>query len=258
MRKPGDDVNEAKEESAAHRVAALLRADAIQTVDDQREQIGWQELLLEAQLSDEHRLRSPRAGRRWLAVGFAVAVGALAFAGGSLFRTFLPEPLTFQIDGREPADAQLAAGADETRRLDFSDGSRLVLRPSGRLRVVETNADGAALVLDRGELDVSVRHRARARWRLSVGPYTVKVTGTRFKSELGSGDRRDPCRYARGGGHGRRARIDSARGGRGWPAISCHRQRAARGGGRRHRALPGATRRNLTLPVAGRRSNAEQ
>ena len=198
MRKPGDDVNEAKEASAAHRVAALLRADAIQTVDDQRDHIGWQQLLLEAQLSDEHRLRSPRAGRRWLAVGFAVAVGVLAFAGGSMFRTFLPKPLTFQIDGRKPADAQLASGADETKRLDFSDGSRLVLRPSGRLRVVETNADGAALVLDRGELDASVRHRASTRWRLSVGRYTVKVTGTRFKASWIPGPPRSASTRSRG------------------------------------------------------------
>jgi hypothetical protein len=53
--------------------------------------------------------------------------------------------------------------------------------------VVETNADGAALVLDRGELDVSVRHRASTQWRLAVGPYTVKVTGTRFKAKWDPG-----------------------------------------------------------------------
>lgn len=179
MRKPGNDAEDAREETAAHHVAALLRADAMQAVDEQRDQTGWQRLLLEAQRGDERRMPGPRVGRQWLAL--TVAVAALAIAGVSIFRASSPGVLTFQIDGRDPPDAQLSSSAGETRRLDFSDGSKLLLRPAGRVRVMETTARGAELILERGELDLSVRHRASTRWRLLVGPYTVKVTGTRFK-----------------------------------------------------------------------------
>lgn len=177
-RPPGKDGGDPREEDAAHRVAALLRADAMQAVDEQRDQAGWQGLLREAQRSDERRMPAPR--RRWLAVTVTVAVAALAIAGVSIFRASGPGPLTFQIDGRDPQDALLSSGVDETRHLDFSDGSSIVLRPSGRVRITETTARGAELILERGALDVSVHHRASTRWRLSVGPYTVKVTGTRF------------------------------------------------------------------------------
>jgi transmembrane sensor len=179
MRRPGKHAEDAREETAAHHVAALLRADAMQAVDEQRDQAGWHGLLLEAQRGDERRMPGPRVGRRWVAL--TVAVAALVVAGVSIFRASAPGALTFQIDGRDLPDAQLTSSADETRQLDFSDGSRLLLRPSGRVRVIETTARGAELILDRGELDLSVRHRASTRWRVSVGPYTVKVTGTRFK-----------------------------------------------------------------------------
>jgi len=182
-KRPGDDGrrghDDARDESAAHRMSALLRADAMRTVADDDEP-GWQRLLLAAHRSDEHRRSAPTRGRRWLSL--TVAAAALAIVGGSIaFRAFAPRPLTFQIDGRDPSDAQLSSGTGETREIDFSDGSRIVLRPSGRLRVVETTPRGAALILERGELEVAVRHRPSTRWRLSVGPYTIKVTGTRFK-----------------------------------------------------------------------------
>jgi hypothetical protein len=64
--------------------------------------------------------------------------------------------------------------------VDFSDGSTLVLRSSARLRVTNADSHGAILLLERGQLDASIRHRPSSRWRLDVGPYAVQVIGTRF------------------------------------------------------------------------------
>jgi hypothetical protein len=64
--------------------------------------------------------------------------------------------------------------------VDFSDGSSLMLRSLGRLRVTNTDSRGATLLLERGRLDASIRHRPSSRWRVDVGPYAVQVTGTRF------------------------------------------------------------------------------
>jgi ferric-dicitrate binding protein FerR (iron transport regulator) len=184
MRKPGQDGQDdgqadAMDDRAAHRIAALLRADAMGAIDEEEDHARWTRLLRSAHRSDEERGRAPAGRRRW--VPLTVAAAALAIAGGSIaYRAFAPRSLTFRIDGRDPQDAQLSSGAGETRDIDFSDGSRIVLRPSGRIRVTETTARGAALILEHGELEVSVRHRPATRWRLSVGPYTVKVTGTRF------------------------------------------------------------------------------
>jgi hypothetical protein len=88
--------------------------------------------------------------------------------------------LHFTLDGHEPPADYLAADAGRPRQVDFSDGSILVLRSLGRLRVTNTDSRGATLLLERGRLDASIRHRPSSAWRVDVGPYAVQVTGTRF------------------------------------------------------------------------------
>ena len=262
MRKPGDDVNEAKEESAAHRVAALLRADAIQTVDDQPRPIGWQELRLSKRSSATSigcYYRAPRAGGS--PVGFAVAVGALAVAGGSRFRTFLAEPLTFQIDGREPADAQLASGAGETRRLDFSDGVEAPAAPLGTASDSRRRTPTAPRWSSTEASSMSPSGTARRPdGGLSVGPYTVKVTGTRFKAswDLETAEIRvdtlEGAVTVEGPGMTRPVVVA---GGQQFRATDSE-PRAAAARASASARLPAATRRKLTLPIAGRRSNGKE
>lgn len=92
-----------------------------------------------------------------------------------------PSVITASVQGRA-LDAGAWVAAPETGPLEvrFSDGSRLTLGAGAHARVVELNAHGARVLLERGRSEVSIRHRERAAWRFAAGPYTVDVTGTSF------------------------------------------------------------------------------
>ena len=173
MKKPSESP---REESGVHRLAALLRNDATRSVDGEHDQAEWQRLLLAAH--EEDSLPRPRPRRLWLLA--PLTVGAALFALGLFRATWAPSPLRFTLDGHAPAAEYLVSEAGRPRLVDFSDGSSLVLRSLGRLRVTHTDSRGATLSLERGQLDVSIRHRPSSQWRLDVGPYAVQVTGTRF------------------------------------------------------------------------------
>lgn len=173
----GHDENP-REESGVHRLAALLRKDATEALDGDRDRLAWHRLLLASHEDDEHRVQAPRFRRWWLLA--PAAVGILVLTGALFHVLSRPPRLQFQVDGRAPTDAYLMSEVGRARRLDFSDGSNLVLHASSRLRIASTDADGATLSLERGQLDLSIRHRASTRWQLDVGPYVVQVTGTHF------------------------------------------------------------------------------
>lgn len=77
-------------------------------------------------------------------------------------------------------DAMLAP-ATSPLPVDFSDGSSVVLEPSSVATVAELRRHGAELTLATGEAKVHVVHRRHTDWLLNVGPFRVRVTGTRFK-----------------------------------------------------------------------------
>jgi TolA-binding protein len=54
------------------------------------------------------------------------------------------------------------------------------LEPKARARVTEVAATGATVRVESGRANVSVVKRAHAAWRVSLGPFRVEVTGTRF------------------------------------------------------------------------------
>jgi TolA-binding protein len=64
--------------------------------------------------------------------------------------------------------------------LNFSDGTRLRVEPSSRVRVLEVDRRGASVALENGALHAEVVHRSESAWRVIAGPITVRVTGTRF------------------------------------------------------------------------------
>ncbi len=169
-----------REESGVHRLAALLRKEATEIVDTDRDRLAWQRLLLATHEDDEQRVGSTRLG--WLRVLVPATVGVLLLAAAT-FHLFAKQPrLQFFVEGREPADGYLMSEVGRPKRVDFSDGSSLVLRAATHLRVTTTYTDGATLSLERGELDLSIRHRAKTRWQLDIGPYVVQVTGTHFSA----------------------------------------------------------------------------
>lgn len=167
-----------REESGVHRLAALLRKESTEIVDTDRDRVAWQRLLLATHEDDERRMGSSRWGRLRLLVPAAAGVLVL---GAVLFQVFSKQPhLQFSVDGHQPADGYVMSEVGRPRCVDFSDGSSLVLHGTTHLRVTAAHADGATLSLERGEVDLSIRHRAKTHWQLDIGPYMVLVTGTHF------------------------------------------------------------------------------
>jgi transmembrane sensor len=172
-------IDEPREESGVHRLAALLRGDATCAVDKDHDEIAWRMVLRAAHDDDERGLRRGRAWRPWLLA--PVAICALLAVSWGLYRGGpAPSSLRFHLDGREATSGPVAAEGELPQRMTFSDGSTVVLRPPGRLQVTNTHAHGATLSLERGRLDLAIRHHPGSRWKLEVGPYEVEVTGTRF------------------------------------------------------------------------------
>lgn len=175
MKMPSDNP---REESGAHRLAALLRKNATESVNEERDQAAWRDLL--CKLHDEDA-RSVRGFRRkpWM---LAPVAAGLALGILLSLRVFSPPSLRFTVDGRVSGRPDIAADVERTRSLEFSDGSSVLLGSSGRLRIIRTDAEGALLLLERGQVDAAIRHRPSSRWRLELGPYAIQVIGTRFSA----------------------------------------------------------------------------
>lgn len=94
-----------------------------------------------------------------------------------------PRPLSFEIEGQGPGAPQawIAAPAGELVPLEFSDGSRVVLEPRSRARVLQLRANGARVALEDGAAEVNVEPRDGNWWIVDAGPYRVEVLGTAFR-----------------------------------------------------------------------------
>jgi hypothetical protein len=156
----------------------LLRKSATESVNEERDQAAWRELLASAHAEDARSLRRRRF-RPWMLVPVAAGLVLVGLVG---LRALSSPPLHFTLDGSESVRPDVAADGDRFRELEFSDGSTLSLHSAGRLRVTSTDADGATLSLVRGRVDAEVRHRPSAHWRFELGPYVVQVIGTRFSA----------------------------------------------------------------------------
>jgi transmembrane sensor len=76
----------------------------------------------------------------------------------------------------------IAAERGESVPLTFSEGSSVVVRPGGRVRVLGAEARGAHVLLEGGGIDVAITHRDSrgTAWTFDAGPLSVAVKGTRF------------------------------------------------------------------------------
>ncbi|HEY3494255.1 MAG TPA: tetratricopeptide repeat protein [Polyangiaceae bacterium] len=122
------------------------------------------------------------------------ALGAAAALAAGLW-LWLRIPISFEIGGTGVAsdmDAAIAAPAGESVPLRFSEGSSVVIRPGGRVRVLGTEANGAHVLLESGAVDVAIAHRGQrgAAWSFDAGPLSVHVTGTRFQLAYSPRDQR--------------------------------------------------------------------
>jgi hypothetical protein len=128
--------------------------------------------------------RAPQTLQPKIYVAAGVAVLAAAAAAVLWLRTPEPDALVAHLGAaREPVTVGAwveAPASGQPLSLTFSDGTRIDMSPRTRMRVIEVDAHGAHVLLESGHAQVSVTPRPDASWRLSVGPFAVRVIGTRF------------------------------------------------------------------------------
>jgi transmembrane sensor len=115
-----------------------------------------------------------------LFVGVAALVAFAAAVG--VYSTRRPHaPLSASLGDRPLVVGEwVSAAATGAPPIRFSDGSQVSLSPGSRARLATLDASGAHVVIESGAADVSVTPGRGGRYRVSLGPFAVDVTGTRF------------------------------------------------------------------------------
>ncbi len=125
--------------------------------------------------------RKPRRHLAW-------SIAAAALVGATVVLLLLlprSESIagTFTV-GTEKAPGTVGAwiAAPDTQALPlvFSDGTQVTLHQGSRARVVQANAQGAHMIIEKGGGEAHVRHRDGSQWLVDVGPFHLRVVGTRF------------------------------------------------------------------------------
>ena len=144
-----------------------------------RHQSGPSEARVRRQLLARRDLgKTPRRWGLWALP--AVAAMVALFAVFSWTRV-AEAPLEFWVEDRSGQVDEWVTARDAEQSLRFSDGSSVVVGPRTTTRVMQVTPDGARLTLERGRLDAHVVHREASRWQVAAGPFSVRVTGTRFR-----------------------------------------------------------------------------
>jgi hypothetical protein len=90
-------------------------------------------------------------------------------------------PLAATLGGHPLAVGEWVSATEVSApHIHFSDGSEVALQPGSRARLATLDSSGAHLVLESGSADVRVIPNHGAKYRVSLGPFAVDVTGTRF------------------------------------------------------------------------------
>jgi hypothetical protein len=135
------------------------------------DEAGFQRL--QARMAEPRRSWAPG----WLAGATALA-GASAVAAALLLTRSDPA-ITFEVAGGKLAEDGRVVGAEGTK-IRFSDGSVASLERGAEAKIEKLTEHGAAVVLKRGSMRVSIAKKPQAAWTVAAGPYDVQVTGTAF------------------------------------------------------------------------------
>jgi hypothetical protein len=157
-------------EVAMQRLGALVRG-AIDGEVPTRDHVAARVRLVET-LEAERGSRTRR--------GIWAGVALLATAASAFLIFFLlmrDKPMTWTVDGVAQSGY---VSAEKDARIEFSDGSEVVMEKGARGRVADVGAKKARVVLEDGRARVSVKHRPGLAFMIDCGPYGVEVTGTRF------------------------------------------------------------------------------
>lgn len=123
-------------------------------------------------------VRRPMRVKLWA----SAAVVAAAAAGVAIYGFSRPRaPLAASFGDHPLAVGEWVSATEPgSPHIRFSDGSEVALSPGSRARLATLDSVGAHLVLESGAADVRVTPNHGARYRVSLGPFAVDVTGTRF------------------------------------------------------------------------------
>lgn len=142
-------------------------------LDEARIDRGWEAI--------EARLPKPRARRSMRPLVLVLALLSVLSVAVLWMRS--PSAPVAVIEG-----AVLASSATEQETIELVDGSRLVLEPSTRLRLVHVSARQVRLALEQGTVDAFVTHAETRPFTLLAGKVEVSVIGTRFRVSLEQDD----------------------------------------------------------------------
>jgi TolA-binding protein len=137
----------------------------------------------EARLMLEDAFLAPSIPKKKRFVNGISVASAIAAAAAAVFIWVRPDGLDVTVgnDGRTlPEGAWVSSPIDEELALAFTDGSKIDMSKNTEVRVQQLKEEGAHLLLERGEVSVSVVHQTDTDWRIDAGPYKIGVTGTRF------------------------------------------------------------------------------
>ncbi len=121
-----------------------------------------------------------RPSRAKVLVGAAALVGVAAAV--TIYAVHRPSaPLSASVGEHALAVGEWVSATESAASpIRFSDGSEVKLAVGSRARLATLHAAGAHLVIESGAASVNVTPGRDARYRVSVGPFAVDVTGTRF------------------------------------------------------------------------------
>ncbi|MEA2701059.1 MAG: hypothetical protein QOI66_5330, partial [Myxococcales bacterium] len=176
--------DERDQESVARLVNSVLAEDDPQDVN----------------AADWHRLRAalatrPRRPSLWrrgvLVATLAGAMGLVIFAVTPHRRIEMGQagpsvgtkeaPLTYLVQGQAGTNVNFVHGERGIgTSLVFSDGSRIHFKPESVGRVLSSTPDGAGVLVENGQAQFQIKHRINTAWAIYAGPFTVRVTGTKF------------------------------------------------------------------------------
>lgn len=125
------------------------------------------------------RMAAPKRGWGSGWVAGAAALASAVAVGAVLLLTSSEKTITFEVAGGKLGEQGQVVGGDATR-IRFSDGSEATLERGAEARVEKLTEHGAAVVLKRGKMRVSIAKKPQAAWTVAAGPYDVQVTGTAF------------------------------------------------------------------------------
>jgi TolA-binding protein len=154
------------------RIAKLARSTASIAVDDARKQESRAALLARADAA---------AAKRPVWVWSALPlVAPLAAAAAAIVWLSWPRALHYEVNGERVENGYVSAQRERNATLRFSDDTEVTAEAGARLRIEETTARGARVLVERGRARVNVAHRKNAEWTFVAGPFEVEVRGTRF------------------------------------------------------------------------------